>query len=764
MGALGPNEADTCRDYIVPRLRAAGWSPEEIVEEHYFTDGRVVASLERHRREPGRRADYLLEIAPGVPIAVVEAKRLYKLPGDGLQQGMDYAEILRLPVAYSSNGRGIVEHDYTTGAQRALEEFPSKEEMWDRFRSWVGLTAESAAAVKLGFNRDLRGHDGTVKTPRYYQAIAINTAVQRILAGDKRVLLTMATGTGKTFVALQIVWKLWELLWPSGRRPRVLYLADRTILIDQPIVREFRPVFGDAVWKLSGEPQTGRELYFALYQSLADDGAGSGMFRHYPSDYFDLIVVDEAHRGSARDESSWRGVLDHFSSAAQLGLTATPLRTDNVDTYRYFGEPAFEYSLAQGVDDGFLAPYRVRRVVLDTDIDGWVPPPEQRDLFGREIPPNLYTPGQFERVVSLLMRTRAAARHLTEYMRQTDRYGKTIVFCVDQEHAEQMRQELHNANADLTKRLPHYVARIVADEGDVGRRLLDQFADPESESPVIVTTSRLLSTGVDVPTCTNVVLFRPIGSMVEFKQIIGRGTRLFADPDFDGSPEEVVEESIDEAGSVVESEVTWSEPVDTGDLDPGLQIPADRTKYYVDDGEVVVTAEAVYLLQEGRGLQVIAYDDYVATQVRRLFASSSDLRAQWRSKDGRDAVVTALASRGIDFHELAASTGLSDADPFDLLVHLAWNAPVTSRRQRADRIARGERGFWERYPPAAREVLEELLEKYAEHGIAQLDDLRVLEVPPLNQFGTVVEIAQRFGGGAPLREAVAELEDLLYAA
>lgn len=628
-----------------------------------------------------------------------------------------------------------------------------------------------------------------MKEPRYYQTIAINRAVEGALSGRDRMLITMATGTGKTFVALQTVWKLWTSTWKGGRKPRILYLADRNILVDQPIAREFKPVFGDAVWKIGGDAKTGREIYFALYQAIADAAEGAGIFRDYAPDYFDLVIVDECHRGSARDESSWRTILDHFTPATQLGMTATPLRSDNVDTYRYFGDPIFEYSLAEGIDDGFLAPYRVRRVVLSPDAHGWAPQPDQLDAYRRRIPDGLYTTAQFERVVSLLERTKAAARHLTEHLKRTDRFAKTIVFCVDREHAEQMRFALHEANADLTRQYPHYVARIVSGEGsDVGQEHLDAFIDTESETPVIATTSRLLSTGVDIPTCRNVVLFKPIGSMVEFKQIIGRGTRLypdqdklsftiidyvgatalFEDPAFDGFPEAIVEEEIDDEGASVEVVMVAEPEPEYGELghEPTEEELEERSlrKYYVEDGVVYVTAEALYLLdaKEGR-LRVIEYEDYVADRVRRLYPQADELRGRWRTHDGRDEVVEALAAEGITFDELAERTGLLEADPFDLLVHVAWNGPLTSRRERAARVRREHEDFFAKQAPSARAVLEALLEKYAEHGVDQLDDLHVLEVPPLSEFGSPVEIARRFGDAPALRTAVEELEGLLYA-
>lgn len=791
----GRREDETCREYVVPALRAAGWRDEQIVEQRYFTDGRIVPTSRGHRRKEGLRSDYLLEMEPGFPIAVVEAKREFKLSTDGLQQAMRYAEILDLGFAYSSNGKGIAEHDYDTGAQRDdLTVFPSPDELWERHLAWKGIAAPEVAEDLLApFSRALRNPDGSVKEPRYYQTIAITRAVQGALQGGNRMLLTMATGTGKTFVAMQIIWKLWNSHWVEGRKPRVLYLADRNILIDQPIAREFQPVFGDAIWKVSGQSKTSREIYFALYQALADSGDSLGIFRDYPENYFDLVVVDECHRGSASEESSWRAILDHFSPATQLGMTATPLRKDNVDTYRYFGDPIYEYSLARGINDGFLAPYRVHRVALSPDAHGWEPSPGQLDRFGREIPEGVYTTRDFERVVSLLGRTKEAARHLTEYMKRTDRFAKTIVFCVDQEHAEQMRLALHNSNSDLTRQYPHYVARITSDEGDVGMEHLDGFMDPDSETPVIATTSKLLSTGVDIPTCRNIVLFRPIGSMVEFKQIIGRGTRLFpdqdklwfqiidytgatalfADPDFDGVPERISEEHLDDDGEsgtelvVEEPRVEYEVTPGAGEaeLTPDELEEAGTRKYYVDGTEVFVTADAFFVLDPEIGeLRVVAYVDYAADQVRTLYPNVKDLRSRWRTADGRDEVVEELEKRGVDFGEIGERSGLPDADPFDVLVHVAWNAPLSSRRDRVNKLKAERADFMREYSPQAREVLNALLEKYAEHGISQLDDLAVLEVEPFSGLGSPTEIAGRFGGGDRLQEAVAKLGDLLYAA
>ncbi len=777
-------EADTCRKYVLPKLRDAGWTDDQIREQKYFTDGRIVVAGRRHVRRPGKKTDYLLYYRPDYRIAVVEAKAAYKNPSDGLQQAMEYAEILGLKFAYSTNGHGIVEHDYTTGSQQNLERFPSPDELWHRLRAAEGLTDDTAAEDLLfPFNRELRNPDGSIKTPRYFQEIAIHRAVQAVLQGRPRILITMATGTGKTFVAVQIVWKLWK----TGRKRRILYLVDRNILVDQPLVREFS-IFGDAVWKIQGEAKKGREIYFALYQALAEDESRPGLYKEYSPDYFDLIIVDECHRGSAADESRWRRILEYFRPATQIGMTATPLREETRDTYGYFGNPIYTYRLGQGIEDGFLAPYRVHRIVPSVDATGWRPEEGQLDRFGREIPDGVYETKDFERVVSLLSRTAVVAQHLTAYLKRTDRFAKTMVFCVDQEHAEDMRAALHKANEDLTLQYPHYVARVTADEGKVGRSHLDDFVDPERDVPVILTTSKLLSTGVDAPTCRNIVLFKPIGSVVEFKQIIGRGTRLypdkdklwftildyagatrlFADPNFDGEPERITEERIYPSG-----EEQWP-PAEVGEGpshegEEGEEVLVDDReerpyrKYYVDGVEVRISAEMVYELDSsGKKPRVVKYTDYTAEQVRSLCPTPAELRTQWMDAEHRAAILQALTERGIDFSTLVEATKQPDADPFDLLIHVAWNAPLRTRRERAECVRRERKDFWDRYTPQARAVLNDLLDKYTDYGVTQLDDLQILEVPPLSERGTPMEIAGFFGGADHLRSAVAELQSILY--
>ena len=477
-----PNEADTCRKFIVPKLQEAGWDeePHRINEQVTFTDGRIVVAGQKCHRRPGKRADYVLRYRADMPIAVVEAKPTYATLGHGLQQAKEYAEILGLKFAYATNGEGIIEFDYLTGRERQIDAFPTPDELWARLTKGEGMTTKAADQL-LAPSYHLGG-----KKPRYYQEIAINRAIQAVAQGKRRILLTMATGTGKTFVAFQICWKLWSSRWNrtgDHRRPRILYLADRNILIDDPKAKDFAP-FGDARHKIeNGIAIKSREMYFAIYQAIAKDEHRPGLYREYPPDFFDLIVVDECHRGSAKDDSNWREILDYFEPAFKIGMTATPKRDDNINTYDYFGDPIYTYSLRQGIDDGFLAPYRVHRIITTWDAAGWRPSKDELDRYGREIPDGEYQTKDFERAVALKARTEAVAHHLTEFLKKTDRYAKTIVFCVDQEHAEEMRHTLTALNADLVQQYPNYVCRVTADEGDIGRGHLSNFQDVEQERP-----------------------------------------------------------------------------------------------------------------------------------------------------------------------------------------------------------------------------------------------------------------------------------------
>ncbi|MEX2120227.1 MAG: DEAD/DEAH box helicase family protein [Pirellulales bacterium] len=788
------NEADTCRKQIRPKLEAAGWDnpPHTYNEQTTFTDGRIVVAGTKVHRKKQKRADFLLRFTRDLTLAVVEAKSCDRPAGDGLQQAKDYADVLGLKFAYATNGTEIVEFDFFTGLERVLSDFPTPEQLWSRYQAGHGL-AHKAALGLLTQSYHLGG-----KTPRYYQEIAINRSVQAILQGNRRILLTMATGTGKTDVAFQICWKLWRGLWNRAgdyRRPKILYLADRNILVDDPKDKTFIP-FADARHKIeNGEIVKSREMYFAIYQAIAQDERRPGLYKEFAPDFFDLVIVDECHRGSARDLSNWREILEYFEPAYQLGMTATPLREDNRDTYRYFGNPIYTYSLRQGIEDGFLAPYRVHRVITSFDAAGWRPSRGELDRYGREIPDEEYQTKDFERVVALRARTEAIARHLTEFLKKSDRFAKTIVFCVDQEHALDMRQALSNLNADLVQQHPDYVCRVTAVEGAIGRGHLGRFQDPEKTAPVILTTSQLLTTGVDAPTCKNIVLVRVIGSMTDFKQIIGRGTRvrdeygklyfnildytgsatrLFADPDFDGEPVLATQEEIDEQGQTVEGTEQVVSPEEPVEEAPAADGPAeldfgdesqDRRKFYADGGQALIVADMVYELDaEGRQLRVVQYSEYAAEKVRTMYPNAAALRKQWADPNQRSEIIDLLEDRGISFDELGTAANQPDADPFDLLCHLAFNAPLRTRRERAERLRKDKKDFFDQYAPEARAILNELLDKYAEHGTAQFVIPDVLEVPPISSHGNVVEISKLFGGTERLIEAVHELQTQLYAA
>ncbi len=792
------NEADTCREYVLPRLRAAGWDdePRRISEQVTFTDGRIISFGKTIRRGKQRRADYLLRFTRDFPIAMVEAKADYKKPGDGLQQAKKYAEMQGLKFAYATNGKGIVEYDYLTGRETELDTFPSPAELWARLNGHEKLT--DAQVKQLLEPSSIQAG----RTLRYYQVIAINRAVQAIVQGKKRVLITMATGTGKTEVAFQICWKLWSSRWNrtgAHRRPRILYLTDRNILVDDPKDKEFAP-FGDARYKIrGGQAMSGREMYFAIYQAIAGDEDAIGLFREYPPDFFDLIIIDECHRGSAATGSHWREILDYFKMAVHLGMTATPLREDNKDTYAYFGAPIYTYSLRQGIDDGFLAPYRVHRIISDVDAVGWQPSPGEIDRYGREIPEGEYGTKDFERVIALRARTDAIARHLTNFLKKYDRFAKTIVFCVDQEHALEMRRALTNLNSDLMQQYPDYVCRVTADEGGFGRMHLSDFQDVETKTPVILTTSQLLSTGVNAPMVKNIVLARVVGSMTEFKQIIGRGTRVrddlgkftfsildytgsathhFADPDFDGYPAITIQETMGADGEVLqeqtldenpagseEGDLIEYEPIDRGEERTRDGREAESHKYYVDGGAVEIIAHLVYELDaNGVRHRLVQYSDYSGETVRTLYPTAAALREKWVDPEGRNEIIERLAERGIDFGELAAVTGQPDADPFDLLCHLAFNAPLRTRRERAERLRHDRAYFFDRYGAEARAVLNDLLDKYTLHGVTQFRIPEALKVPPVSDHGTVGEIIKLFGGAEVVRRAVADLQRLLYAA
>ena len=799
------NEADTCREFVVPRLLEAGWdaAPHSIAEQRIFTDGRVYLVRGKPNRGKQKKADYLLRYTRDFPIAVVEAKADYKKPDDGLAQAKDYAQTLDLKFAYSTNGTGIIEFDFLKGTETALSQFPSPQELWQRLAKASNLTDRQQEQLLEGFNLQ------SGKVPRYYQDVAINRVVEAVIAGKPRILLTMATGTGKTVVAFQICWKLWSAKWnrkgESNRRPKILFLADRNILVDDPKDKTFPP-FGDARHKIeNGEVVKSREMYFAIYQSIAEDERRPGLYKEYPPDFFDLIIIDECHRGSARTDSSWREILEYFKPAIQFGMTATPLREDSRDSYEYFGNPIYTYSLRQGIEDGFLSPYRVHRIVTSADAAGWRPTKGELDRFGREIPDEEYLTKDFERVVVLRSRTKAIARHLFDFMQKTEPMAKTLVFCVDQEHALDMRKELQSLlsthDPERAKKYPNYVCRVTADEGVIGLGHLSRFQELETEEPVILTSSQLLTTGVDAKMVKNVALARVVGSMSEFKQIIGRGTRIepdygklwfsildytgsatrhFADPEFDGFPEFVSEETIDDGGNVIDEEIVDEQPPpedggphtesnDEGGDGPNIidpPEPGQPRKFYVDrDTKVSISHEMTQDLDSsGKLLTVTEFIDYTAGRVRTLCRDPNDLLDRWQDQKRRTEIVAELESRGVTFEELAEATGHPEADAFDLLCHLAFNAPLRTRKERAARLRKEKQDFFDQYGPEAKTILLDLLAKYEEFGLTQTEIPDALKVPPISERGNVGEIIGFFGGPEQLRDAISELQSLLYSA
>lgn len=778
------SEADTCRKYVLPKLKEeSGWSDEQILEQRTFTDGKIIVLGRIGRRKKKKIADYLLRYSQNFLLAVVEAKRENKSASDGMQQAKDYAKILQLNFAYSTNGNEILEFDFITGLETKIERFPTPLELWRRLIAVEPIQEEIQELF-------LKPFVATPEKPvRYYQELAINKAIKAILEGKPRALLTMATGTGKTTVAFQIIYKLWSNRWNlrgEFRRPKVLFLADRSVLVTDPHAKDFS-LFGDARCLVPDEGlPSSREVYFSTYQSLAEDTKRVGAFRTLPKDFFDLIVIDECHRGSASDESNWRVILEYFFTAVHLGLTATPLREDNRDTYAYFGNPLYTYSLKQGIEDGFLAPYVVHRIVTDVDATGWRPNTGQVDANGVNISDEIYTTSDFEVSLSLLPRTRAVAKHLHQFMLNHGRFDKTIVFCVDQEHADQFRREISNLNKDLVRQYPDFAVRIVSDEGLVGKGHLGKFMDIDEVIPVVVTTSRLLSTGVDVPTCKNIVLFRMVNSMTEFKQIIGRGTRVredkeklfftildytgsatrkFADPDFDGEPPIVTEEVLDVSGnSSREIIITNKELSDEDDLLPISNDGASkRKKFYVNEGEVTISAETVQVIDPVSGkLITVQFSQFAKEKIATLYPSANELKTHWSNIKQRSIIIEQLENLGISIEQLMEITKQKEADPFDLLCFVAYDLRPKTRKQRAELLKNSKPDFFAHYSDKAQQVLSLVLEKYVEFGLNQIRP-DIISVDPFTQFGNTVEIVNEFGGFDGYKEAIEELQQLLYA-
>lgn len=784
------SEADTCRKDVLPKFYAADWKDDQILEQRTFTDGKIIVIGRKAKRKKAKRFDYLLRYSQNYPLAIVEAKVRYKLAADGMQQAKDYARILGLKFAYSTNGSEILEFDFITGIEKLVSKYPTPTELWNRLNQTEPIKPE----IEETFLKPFFATQG--KEIRYYQRIAINTAVKAILEGKKRALLTLATGTGKTTVAFQIIYKLWNNRWNTKgeyRRPKILFLADRSILVTDPHAKDFA-VFGDARCLVPEEGlPSSREIYFSTYQSLAEDSNRVGAFRNLPKDFFDLIVIDECHRGSSSDDSNWRVILEYFNTSVQLGLTATPQRDDNKDTYAYFGNPLYTYSLKQGIEDGFLAPYLVHRVVTETDATGFRPEDGQRDDNGELIPDGIYSTPDFENSLSYLPRTKAVVKHLYNFMLKNGRFDKTIVFCVNQEHADQFRREISNLNTDLVRQYPDYAVRIVSEEGDIGKGHLGKFMDIDEPLPVIVTTSKLLSTGVDVQTCKNIVLFRMVNSMTEFKQIIGRGTRVredkeklfftildytgsatrnFADPDFDGEPPLITEAEINAEGEIIpgtetiitETELPLFENDDGEEFEGNINDDGGqpRRKYYISEGEVTIAAETVQILDANGKLRTVQFTQFAKEQITTMFPSINDFRSNWNDLEERKHILEELESNGISIEQLMEITKQTAIDPFDLLCFVAFDLKPLTRKQRADLLKKNKPDFFADYSDRAKEVLNMILEKYVDFGFDQIQP-GIISVEPIAQQGNPVEIVNEFGGIDQFKKAITTLQTLLYA-
>ena len=805
-------ERDICTKFILPALKQAGWNEMlQLREEVYFTNGRIIVRGKLVTRGKAKKADIVLYYKPNIPIAVIEAKDNNHSIGDGMQQALDYASDLKAPFAFSSNGDGFIFHDRTGASPTPeknlrLDEFPTPDELWARYRDWKGLSPEAEEIVLQDYF-----DDGSKKTPRYYQVNAVNSAIEAIAKGQDRVLLVMATGTGKTYTAFQIIWRLWK----SKRKKRILFLADRNVLIDQTMVNDFRP-FGSAMAKLSTNAKTieradgteidlplavdnkrridtSYEIYLGLYQAITGPEEHQKLYKEFSPGFFDLIVIDECHRGSAAEDSAWREILEHFSAATQIGLTATPKETEYVSNMAYFGAPVYSYSLKEGIRDGFLAPYKVVKVHIDRDVQGYRPEKGQLDRDGEEVEDRIYNAKDFDRSLVIDDRTQVVARKIKQYLQETgDPYQKTIVFCVDQEHAARMRQALINENAELVAENPRYVMRITGDDKP-GLDQLGNFIDPEARCPVLVTTSRLLSTGVDAQTCRLIVLDREVGSMTEFKQIVGRGTRVhedtkkfyftlmdfrgasshFADKDFDGEPVQIYEPRDDDPVAPPEDEPPTDEqgdplPPDPSDDEiivdgpPDIDFPPDtpkKKKVYVDGVGAEIVAERIEFLDEKGKLVTESLRDYTKKELKRRFSTLEEFLQRWKVAERKQAIIEEIENGGLPLDAIREELG-KDLDPFDLVLHVAFDQKPLTRRERADNVRK--RDVFGKYGAEARGVLETLLIKYADEGVLKLDDPNVLRIAPFTDLGTPLQIIKLFGDRAGYEAAVREMQTELY--
>ncbi len=780
--------------YITPAIEKAGWDKQKQIRMEYsFTDGRIIPIGKTYKRGKAKKADYLLSHINNLPLAIVEAKSNKYALGTGMQQALEYAKILDIPFVYSSNGTGFLEHDNITGKERelSLADFPSPAMLWKRYKESKGLTVEQEQYITQPYYFQTGD-----KSPRYYQRIAINKTIEAIANGQKRILLVMATGTGKTFTAFQIIHRF------RNQNPacKVLFLADRTVLVEQTRSQDFKP-FGEKMHKIENRRiDTAYEVYLALYQQLVNEN-GNDAYRTISPDFFDLIVIDECHRGSADANSEWRKILEYFSSATQIGLTATPKETEDISNSMYFGEAIYTYSLKQGIEDGFLAPYKVVRVGMNTDLEGWRPEKGKRDIYGDLVEDREYTQKDFDRTLIIDERTKLVAKRVTEFLKLTNRFHKTIIFCQDTEHADRMRQALINENTDLVAENSKYVMEITSNNPE-GIAQLSNFIDEESKYPVIVTTSSLLSTGVDCKTCQLIVLDKVINSMTEFKQIIGRGTRLkpdydkfaftimdfrdvtrhFADKDFDGQPDiiynqepkfsvmpEDIENIFPENIEALQNDLgedleDLEDPENLIILDPTPQpLPPDtllRQKQRVRGVDVRILNERVQYLDNNGKLTTESIKDYSKRNILGEYATLDHFLTVWNTAEKKQAIIEELEELGVPLEELRKLANKPELDDFDLICHIAYDKTPLTRSERANNVRK--RGYLHKYSGVAKQVIEALLEKYMHEGLINLDNLTLLSNVPFRELGSPQKIASYFGGRDGYLQAIKELENALY--
>lgn len=789
MGKSHLSEEDIKLRYITPAIQNAGWDNKQIRMEYAFTAGRIILRGNITARGRKKSADYLLSYKNNFPLAIVEAKDNTQPVGAGLQQAIDYAKALDVPYVYASNGDGFVEQNLITGEVKELklEEFPSPEALYQRYRIDKGFDeAEEKVMLEPYY------YIPNYKTPRYYQRVAINRTVDAVAKGRNRVLVVSATGTGKTFMTFQIIYRLWK----SGLKKKILFLADRNVLVDQTITGDFKPFSGKMTKVQNRNLDSSYEIYMALYQQLAGDD-GEEAFRQFQPNFFDLIVIDECHRGSAKEESAWRKILDYFSEATHVGCTATPIETKEASSFSYFGEPIYEYSLKQGIDDGFLAPYKVIRIGLDKDLEGYRPEAGKVDKYGYEIEDREYNAKDYDRNLVIDDRTRVVASKISEFLKKTDRFSKTIVFCVDIEHAERMRQALINENKDLYAENDRYIMRITGDN-DIGKAQLENFIDEESTYPVIAVTSKLMTTGVDAKMCKLIVLENNINSMTEFKQIIGRGTRLledygktyftimdfrnasrlFADPDFDGKPEVVIDldgnDPVDEPDTLIDEgeegtgEDTGTDGVkeDDGEYGTGDTPPFDEEgedkprKYYVGDVTVRVLSERVQYVDKDGKLITESLIDYTKKNILEQYSRLDDFLRTWTEAEKKQAIIDELQDDGVLLEAVRQELGKTELDDFDLICHIAYDKAPLTKKERAENVKK--RHYLYKYSDIAQQVIEALLDKYANDGIKEIEDTKVLQLKEFAKIGSPMKIVKAFGGKEAYLKAVQELENEIY--